>query len=175
MASKKTALLIFALAIFGSSAAFASIPCSTLPDSKQINHQTSALGVPTKYTDQVAQDTTVTQKDLIGRPLSRGYADGTFEHFEWEGPRISTYTNRQGQKVTYSYYPATGKLFQIIGSVVLDEFRYDAAGRVSMMKTPDAQIDIDSYHQQGHRKDAAEKRVHVSDCTITIGPRRGYG
>ncbi|MBV9067896.1 MAG: hypothetical protein JO231_04240, partial [Acidobacteria bacterium] len=74
----------------------------------------------------------------------------TFEHFEWEGPRISTYTNRQGQKVTYSYYPDTGKLFQIVGSVVLDEFRYDSAGRVSMMRTPDAEIDIDSYDKEGH-------------------------
>jgi RHS repeat-associated protein len=131
----------------------------TLPDSKQIAHQTSALGVPTKYTDQVAQDTTVTEKDLIGRPLSRRYADGTFEHFVWEGPRISTYTNRQGQTVTYTYYPSTGKLFQIIGSVVLDEFRYDAAGRVSMMKTPDAEIDIDSYDNEGHPLHVTETRL----------------
>ena len=129
MEAKKRALLLFApAAIVASATAFASIPHSALPDSKQIAHQTSALGVPTKYTDQVAQDTTVTDKDFIGRPLSRAYADGTFEHFTWEGPRISTYTNRQGQKV--SYYPTTGKLFQIIGSVVLDQFRYDAAGRV---------------------------------------------
>ncbi|MEA2416362.1 MAG: hypothetical protein QOI58_3019, partial [Thermoanaerobaculia bacterium] len=160
MAAKKRALLFFVLAaIFASSAAFASIPRSTLPDSKQIAHQNSALGVPTKYTDQVAQDTTVTEKDFIGRPLSRGYADGTFEHFEWEGPRISTYTNRQGQKVTYKYYPDTGKLFQIIGSVVLDEFRYDAAGRVSMMRTPDAEIDIDSYDKEGHPLHVTEKRI----------------
>ena len=131
----------------------------TLPDSKQIAHQTSALGVPTKYTDQVAQDTTVTDKDLIGRPVRREYADGTFEHFAWEGPRISTYTNRQGQTLTYTYYPTTGKLFQIIGSVVLDEFRYDAAGRVSMMRTPDAQIDIDSYDNEGHPLHVTEKRI----------------
>jgi len=133
-----------------SATAFASIPRSTVPDSQQIAHQTSALGVPTKYTDQVSQETTVTDKDFIGRPLSRKYPDNTFEHFEWEGPRISTYTNRQGQKVTYSYYPDTGKLFQIVGSVVLDEFRYDSAGRVSMMRTPDAEIDIDSYDKEGH-------------------------
>ncbi|MBV9186747.1 MAG: Ig-like domain-containing protein [Acidobacteria bacterium] len=131
----------------------------TLPDSKQIAHQTSALGVPTKYTDQVSQDTTVTDKDFIGRPLLRKYPDNTFEHFEWDGPRISTYTNRQGQKVTYSYYPDTGKLFQIVGSVVLDEFRYDAAGRVSMMKTPDAEIDIDSYDKEGHPLHVTEKRI----------------
>ena len=93
MAAKKSALLLFVLAaIFAGSDAFASIPRNPLPDSKQIAHQTSALGVPTKYTDQVAQDTTVTDKDYIGRPLSRGYADGTFEHFVWEGPRISRYT-----------------------------------------------------------------------------------
>ena len=156
MVAKKRALLLFALAaIFASSAALASIPRSSLPDSKQI----AALGVPTKYTDQVAQDTTVTDKDLIGPPVRREYADRTFEHFAWEGPRISTYTNRQGQTLTYTYYPTTGKLFQIIGSVVLDEFRYDAAGRVSMMRTPDAQIDIDSYDNEGHPLHVTEKRI----------------
>ena len=159
MAAKKRALLLALAAIVASSAAFASIPRSTLPDSKQIAHQTSALGVPTKYTDQVAQDTTVTDKDLIGRPVRREYADGTFEHFAWEGPRISTYTNRQGQTLTYTYYPTTGKLFQIIGSVVLDEFHYDAAGRVSMMRTPDAQIDIDSYDNEGHPLHVKETRI----------------
>jgi YD repeat-containing protein len=131
----------------------------TLPDSKEIKHQTSALGVPTKYTDQVLQDTAVTDKDFIGRPVRRDYADGTFEHFDWEGPRILAYTNRQGQKVTYNYYPETGKLFQIIGSVVLDEFRYDAAGRISMMKTPDAEIDIDSYDNEGHPLHVKETRI----------------
>jgi len=131
----------------------------TLPDSKEIKHQTSALGVPTMYTDQVAQDTAVTVKDFIGRPLSRQYADGTFEHFEWQGPRILTYTNRQGQKVTYGYYTDTGKLFQIVGSVVLDELHYDAAGRVSMMKTPDAEIDIDQYDNEGHPLHVKETRI----------------
>ena len=156
MAAKKRALLLFALAaIFAGADAFASIPRSSLPDSKRI----TALGVPTKYTDQVSQDTTVTDKDLIGRPVRREYADGTFEHFAWEGPRISTYTNRQGQTLTYTYYPTTGKLFQIIGSVVLDEFRYDAAGRVSMMRTPDAEIDIDSYDNEGHPLHVKETRL----------------
>jgi len=159
MAAKNRALLLAFAAISASATAFASIPRSTLPYSKQIAHQTSALGVPTKYTDQVSQDATVTDKDFIGRPLSRRYADGTFEHFEWDGPRISTYTNRQDQKVTYTYYPTTGKLFQIIGSVVLDEFRYDAAGRVSMMRTPDAQIDIDSYDNEGHPLHVKKTRI----------------
>ena len=96
---------------------------------------------------------------MIGRPLRREYADGTFEHFEWEGPRISTYTNRQDQKVTYGDYPTTGKLLRITGSAVLDEFRYDAAGRVSMMRTPDAQIDIDSYDNEGHPLHVKETRI----------------
>jgi hypothetical protein len=169
MAAKKRALLLCALAaIFASAAAFASIPRSTLPDSKRIAHQTGALGVPTRYTDQVAQDTAVTDKDFIGRPLSRRYADGTFEHFEWEVPRISTYTNRQGQKVTYNYYPNTGKLFQIIGSVVLDEFHYDAAGRVSMMKTPDAEVDIDSYDNEGHPLHVTETRIIAGTPSSTL-------
>ncbi|HXH95194.1 MAG TPA: RHS repeat-associated core domain-containing protein, partial [Thermoanaerobaculia bacterium] len=131
----------------------------TLPDLKQIAHETSALGVSTKYTDQVAQDTAVTDKDFIGRPLLRKYPDNTTEHFEWEGPRISTYTNRQGQKVTYNYYPDSGKLFQIVGSVILDEFHYDAAGRISVMKTPDAEIDIDSYDNEGHPLHVKEMRI----------------
>jgi len=68
MAAKKNALLLFVFAaIFASSAALASILRSTLSDSKQIAHQTSALGAPTKYTDQVSQETNVTDKDVIGR------------------------------------------------------------------------------------------------------------
>ena len=133
----------------------------TLPDTKEIKHQTSALGVPTKYTDQVDQHTTVTLKDSIGRPLSREYADGTFEYFEWDGPRLATYTNRQGKKVTYSYTLDTGKLHQIIAvpGGVVDEFGYDTAGRVSMMRTPDAEIDIDSFDNEGHPLHVKEMRI----------------
>jgi hypothetical protein len=43
--------------------------------------------------------------------------------------------------------------------VVLDEFRYDAAGRVSMMRTPDAEIDIDSYDNEGHPLHVKETRL----------------
>ncbi|MBV9071216.1 MAG: hypothetical protein JO231_21050, partial [Acidobacteria bacterium] len=58
MTAKKSAFPLFALAaILASATAFASIPRSTVPDSQQIAHQTSALGVPTKYTDQVSQET----------------------------------------------------------------------------------------------------------------------
>jgi len=132
----------------------------TLPDSKQIKYETSALGVPTKYTDQVSQDTAVTDKDFVGRPLKRHYKDNTIEIFEWDGPRLSTYTNRQGKKLTYSYYPDNGKLHQIIGvNGVIDEFHYDAAGRMSVMKTPDAEIDIDSYDNDGHPLHVKETRI----------------
>jgi RHS repeat-associated protein len=112
-------------------------------------YEHDAAGALSKYTDPDTEQTAV-DTDLIGRPLKRHYADGTEERFEYDGPRLLTYTDRQGRKQVYGY---DGRgLLETIGVVpggVIDRIEYDDAGRIKVWTNRDSAVAYSDFNADG--------------------------
>ena len=119
-------------------------------------HPTGALA---SYTDP-ASEVTQTTNDLLGRPISRTYKDGTTEKIEWEGRRVKSITDRQGRTQTFSY-DAKGQIHQVKGSggQVLDTIEYDDAGRLTKWTTPDTILEYSDYGAEGKPRKTTQTRL----------------
>ncbi len=73
----------------------------TKPDGATTRFEHDATGAASKFTDAESEATKV-DRDLIGRTLRRLYPDGTAEAFEYQGARLLTETDRQGNKQLFA-------------------------------------------------------------------------
>jgi RHS repeat-associated protein len=110
----------------------------------------NSTGALKDYIDPHPEATT-SDNDLAGRPLKRTYADHTFEQFVWNGPRLASYTDRQGKTQTFGYN-SRNQLESIRepAGAELDHIDYDSAGRVLAWTNRDSKIEYLAYDLQGH-------------------------
>ncbi|MFA6958485.1 MAG: Ig-like domain-containing protein [Thermoanaerobaculia bacterium] len=130
----------------------------TLPDGSENEFTHDATGAETRYEDAVNEPTS-TQRDWIGRPLVRAYADGTTERVEWEASRIKSVTDRQGRKQAFTYN-TKGQLTEIRDGAdgVLDRLTYDSAGRVVSWLNRDSEVTWSDFDLDGNPKTTSQKR-----------------
>jgi len=130
----------------------------TLPDGAANQYAYHGSGAQSGYTDPTSEATSTTT-DLIGRPVSRAYPDGTTETIVWEGSRLKEVTDRQGRKQTF-VYNAKGQLDEVRdgSSAVLDKIVYDDAGRMISWKTPDVVVTWSEFDMEGRPKKTTQKR-----------------
>lgn len=134
------------------------VTAETLPDGAVNRYAYDAAGASTNYVDPVNEPTSTTT-DFIGRPLTRTYVDNTTEHFEYDGARLKSYTDRQNRKRSY-VYNAKGQLEQIRDSdgATLDYLRYDHAGRLTSWRTADAELTWSDFTLDGKPQRTTQKR-----------------
>ncbi|MFL6247287.1 MAG: Ig-like domain-containing protein [Thermoanaerobaculia bacterium] len=136
------------------------VKTETLPDGAINRYAYDGTGAQTNYSDpsvpQPEQTSTVT--DLIGRPITRSYPDGTTETIVWDGARLASVTDRQGRTQSYSYN-AKGQLEEVrSGVTVLDRITYDSAGRMTSWKTPDSELVWSDFDLEGRPKRTMQRR-----------------
>ncbi len=74
------------------------VTTTKLPGDAEQRYQWDASGALKSFTDPDSE-TTGAVTDLLGRPLSRTYPDGTVETIEYEGGRIKSVTRSDGRPV----------------------------------------------------------------------------
>jgi RHS repeat-associated protein len=138
----------------------------TTPDNAHNKYQWSATDALKQFTDPSAESTT-TDSDLIGRPILRVYHDGTRETYEWDGPRLLTYTDRQDRKQVFSYN-ALGQLETITDGTgaELDHLAYDAAGRIKSWKNASSLIEYLDFDLAGNPKTTRQTRYDDSGAVL---------
>lgn len=130
-----------------------------MPDEGTNRYQYGLHDGLTKYLDPSHNPTnpssappalTAVSTDGIGRPEERRYADDTTEKFTYEGPRLSSYTDRQGRKVNY-FWNSKGQLTDIkrAGGDPVDAFEYDDAGRLIRWTHKDSEIRFGDFTSDG--------------------------
>ncbi|HEX8617173.1 MAG TPA: RHS repeat-associated core domain-containing protein, partial [Thermoanaerobaculia bacterium] len=115
-------------------------------------HGYDASGGVSSYRDPIGDTSEVTETitDRIGRPRQRTYADKTTETYEYDGPRLHSMKDRQNRIYTYIYKEGTGQLSELrIGTAVVEQFDYDAAGRLNKWRTRDAELQFDNFDDEG--------------------------
>jgi RHS repeat-associated protein len=134
----------------------------TLPDGAENNFAYHPSGAQSAYTDP-ASEATSTATDLLGRPLTRTYADGTTERIEWEGARIKSVTDRQNRKQAY-VYNAKGQLTDIRdgANTLVDRLAYDNAGRLVAWTNAGSEITWSAFDLDGNPKRTTQKRFRDS-------------
>jgi RHS repeat-associated protein len=129
----------------------------TLPDGATNQFAYDGSGAQKSYSDPTSEATT-TVPDLIGRPTSRIYPDGTTETITWEGSRLKSVTDRQGRTQDY-VYNLKGQLEEVReGGAVLDRLTYDTAGRLSSWKTADSELTWSDFDMEGRPKRTKQRR-----------------
>lgn len=130
----------------------------TLPDGAENNFAYAASGAQSAYTDPTSEATS-TQRDLIGRPLTRNYADGTTERIDWEGARVKAVTDRQNRKQSF-VYNAKGQLAEVRdgADAAIERLTYDNAGRLISWTNADSEITWDTFDLDGNPKRTTQKR-----------------
>jgi RHS repeat-associated protein len=146
----------------------------TLPGGASTTFGYNAAGTMNSYTDP-SSEVTATQTDLIGRATQRTYRDGTTEKIVWEGSRVKSITDRQGRLQTFEYN-AKGQIERTTGGsgVVLDEYTYDPAGRITRWKTPDAVVDYDDYDGEGRAGKTTQSRYRGGTLIDQYEQRHTY-
>jgi RHS repeat-associated protein len=129
----------------------------TLPGGAKNQYAYEGTGAQTNYNDPKPEATN-TVTDLIGRPTSRTYPDGTSETITWEGSRLGSVTDRQGRTQSY-LYNSKGQLEEIrSGTTVLDHLTYDTAGRMASWKTPDSEVTWAGFDLEGRPRVTMQRR-----------------
>ena len=129
----------------------------TLPGGAVKSYEHDVRGGLTKFTDPTTQSTGIVT-DLVGRPLSRSYPDGTTETIVWDGRRVQSVTDRQGRVQSFGY-DHRGLVDQIDGPEgQLDRIEHDDAGRVTRWTTTDAVIEYANYDAEGNPGQTTQKR-----------------
>ncbi len=130
----------------------------TLPDGAENAFAYHASGAQTGYSDPT-NEATNTVTDLIGRPLTRTYPDGTTERIEWDGSRVKSVTDRQNRKQSYDYN-AKGQLVAIRddANAVVDRLAYDNAGRLVSWTNADSEIAWSNFDLDGNPKQTTQRR-----------------
>jgi YD repeat-containing protein len=130
----------------------------TMPDGAQNQYAYNGTGAQTNYNDPTSEATS-TITDLVGRPTSRSYADGTSETFTWEGSRLKSIVDRQGRAQHY-VYNGKGQLEEIRNGsgAVLDRISYDNAGRMVSWKTPESEVEWAEFDLEGRPKRTTQRR-----------------
>ncbi len=127
---------------------------STQPGGGTMSYTYDALGSMREYKDEDGVLTRYTT-DGLGRVTKVDYPDGTSEETKYEadtGMVVAT-RNRAGQWLAYSYGPG-GRLLSVhTGPNPTDpfliEYKYDAAGRLELIRNKDAAIAYDGYDLLG--------------------------
>lgn len=134
----------------------------TLPDGAENKHEYDSSGAEKEYEDPTAEQT-ITDRDLIGRPIKRTYQDLTTEIIEWEGRRVKSVTDRQKRKQTY-VYNSGGEVKEIRdgANAITDLLDYDKAGRLISWKTADAELTWGEFDLDGNPKRTSQKRFRNS-------------
>ncbi len=130
----------------------------TLPDGAENAFAYHASGAQTGYSDPT-NEATNTVTDLIGRPLTRTYPDGTTERIEWDGSRVKSVTDRQNRKQSYDYN-AKGQLVAIRDetNAFVDRLAYDNAGRLVSWTNADSEIAWSNFDLDGNPKQTTQRR-----------------
>ena len=146
----------------------------TLPGGASTTFGYNAAGTINSYTDP-SSEVTATQTDLIGRATQRTYRDSTTEKIVWEGSRVKSITDRQGRLQTFDYN-AKGEIERTTSGsgVVLDEYTYDPAGRITRWKTPDAVVDYADYDGEGRAGKTTQSRYRGGTLIDQYEQRHTY-
>jgi len=117
--------------------------------------------------------TTQTDTDLAGRPLKRTYADGTIEQFVWDGPRLGSFTDRQGRTQAF-HFNTRGQLESITAGpgAELDHLTYDVAGRVQSWANAGSMVEYLDFDLAGHPKKTRQTR-YKDGTGLRSAQRRG--
>jgi RHS repeat-associated protein len=104
-------------------------------------------------------EATSTVRDLISRPISRTYPDGTTERIEWEGRRVKSVTDRQNRKQSF-VYDTKGQLTEVRDGdgALVDLLTYDNAGRLVSWKNAEAEITWADFDFEGRPKRTTQRR-----------------
>ena len=131
----------------------------TLPDGATNTYGYHATGALAAYTDPSAE-VTATVNDLVGRPTSRTYKDGTTEKIEWEGRRVKSITDRQGRVQSFKYN-ARGQVSEVtgVGGALLEKIEYDDAGRVTRWSNADAVLEYSDFDSEGKPRKTSQSRL----------------
>jgi RHS repeat-associated protein len=115
------------------------------------------------YRDPLSEPTS-NNNDQIGRPTSRLYADGSSESWTWDGPRLTSYTDRQGRKQQFGYDTA-GRISDISDAAnnKTDHLDYDSAGRMTAWTTRDAKIEYSNFDGEG--RPAKTRQIRYADSS----------
>jgi RHS repeat-associated protein len=134
------------------------IETEKLPDGAANHFAYDGAGAQINYQDPTNEET-ITQRDLIGRPLKRTYRDQTTEVIEWEGPRVKAVTDRQQRKQVY-VYDGAGEVTEIQdgSGQATDVLEYDEAGRLISWKTADAELTWGEFDLDGNPRRTSQKR-----------------
>jgi YD repeat-containing protein len=129
-----------------------------LGDGSTIQYRHDGSGARRGYIDQV-DEVTSTHNDLVGRPKLREYADGTSELFTYEGPRLSSYSDRQGRTRILGYDEA-GRVSTISnsGGEIIERIEYGLDGRVARRATRDGGVRYLEYDLAGRPLATAQER-----------------
>ena len=129
-----------------------------LPDGATQSYDYTSTGAQKNFTDP-ANEPTSTQTDLLGRPLTRTYKDGTTEVVEWESTRIKSVTDRQGRKQSFTYN-AKGQLTDVAdgSNNPVEHLTYDSAGRLTSWRNADSEITWSDFDLAGNPKTTTQKR-----------------
>jgi RHS repeat-associated protein len=120
----------------------------TLPDSKTQVFDYHLTGTEKSFKDPTDESTSI-DHDLIGRPATIHYIDGSTTSIKYDGARLFAVKDRQNRWQSYVY--ENGHLTEIWAtsngksgdlSLKLDQIDYDDAGRVIALTNPDARIDF---------------------------------
>ncbi|HJQ41170.1 MAG TPA: RHS repeat-associated core domain-containing protein [Thermoanaerobaculia bacterium] len=129
----------------------------TLADGAANQFAYHGSGAQTNYTDPTSE-ATGTQTDLLGRPLSRSYPDGTSETIQWEGARVRSIRDRQNREQEF-IYNAKGQLEEVrSGGSKLETLGYDNAGRLVRWTNADAELTWSDFDLDGNPKKTTQKR-----------------
>jgi RHS repeat-associated protein len=130
----------------------------TLADGAQNQFSYDASGAQSNY-DDPTNEATSTQRDLLGRPLVRTYADGTNEVIEWEGTRVKAVTDRQGRKQSF-VYNSKGQLTRVTSGAgqTVEELSYDNGGRLVRWTNADSELSWDQFDLAGNPKRTTQTR-----------------
>ena len=90
-------------------------------------------GLMTSMTDEKANTTTY-QRDARGNLTAITYADRSKESFTSAAGRVSGYTNRRGQKVSFEYDKYGNTLYEVYGDGGVTAYTYDEQGNVLTVK-----------------------------------------
>ncbi|HEY6211627.1 MAG TPA: Ig-like domain-containing protein, partial [Vicinamibacterales bacterium] len=133
------------------------VATETLADGAENQFAYHGSGAQTNYSDPT-HEATGTQTDLLGRPLSRSYPDGTSETIEWEGPRVHRIVDRQGREQVFKYNSA-GQLEEVrSGNQAIETLGYDSAGRLVRWTNADSEITWSDFDLDGNPKKTGQKR-----------------
>ncbi|MEO8379029.1 MAG: RHS repeat-associated core domain-containing protein, partial [Acidobacteriota bacterium] len=156
----------------GSSFAYdarAALTQQTLPDGSTNKYAYKPNGALDAYTDPSGESALTLDTNLLGWPLKRTYADGTSEQLSYDGPRLKTFTNRQGVTQVFSYN-GKGQLTRIdrLGGGQLGQFDYDDAGRLVRSTNKDASLFFTDFNLAGLPKKTTLTRYKDSTGLTSV-------